>query len=170
MKDFRNKVIVVTGAASGMGRELAVKLGQRGARSPSAMSTPTARRDRAPRQGDRRSGAQPAAQRRRARGGARVRADRGRSFRQGQRDLQQCRDRLRRDRAHGVQGHRPRDGRRLLGRGERHEGLPAAHHRLRRRAHREHVVVVRPVVRAGPVGLQLGQVRSARVRDRSTRR
>jgi NAD(P)-dependent dehydrogenase (short-subunit alcohol dehydrogenase family) len=32
MKDFRNKVIVVTGAASGMGRELAVKLGQRGAK------------------------------------------------------------------------------------------------------------------------------------------
>ncbi|MFT3899600.1 MAG: SDR family NAD(P)-dependent oxidoreductase [Gordonia sp. (in: high G+C Gram-positive bacteria)] len=32
MKDFRNKVVVVTGAASGMGRELAVKLGQRGAK------------------------------------------------------------------------------------------------------------------------------------------
>ena len=31
MKDFRDKVVVVTGAASGMGRELAVKLGQRGA-------------------------------------------------------------------------------------------------------------------------------------------
>jgi len=31
MKDFRNKVVVVTGAASGMGRELAIKLGQRGA-------------------------------------------------------------------------------------------------------------------------------------------
>ncbi len=32
MKDFRNKVVVVTGAGSGMGRELAVKLGQRGAK------------------------------------------------------------------------------------------------------------------------------------------
>lgn len=32
MKDFRNKVVVVTGAASGMGRTLAVKLGQRGAK------------------------------------------------------------------------------------------------------------------------------------------
>ncbi|QKT06825.1 SDR family oxidoreductase [Gordonia sp. X0973] len=32
MDDFRNKVVVVTGAASGMGRELAVKLGKRGAK------------------------------------------------------------------------------------------------------------------------------------------
>ncbi|MFM9377739.1 SDR family NAD(P)-dependent oxidoreductase [Gordonia sp. VNK21] len=31
MKDFRDKVIVITGAASGMGRDLAVKLAQRGA-------------------------------------------------------------------------------------------------------------------------------------------
>ena len=28
MKNFRDKVVVVTGAGSGMGRELAVKLGQ----------------------------------------------------------------------------------------------------------------------------------------------
>ena len=32
MKDFRDKVVVVTGAGSGMGRELAVKLGQQGAK------------------------------------------------------------------------------------------------------------------------------------------
>ncbi|MCF8605732.1 SDR family NAD(P)-dependent oxidoreductase [Gordonia sp. HY442] len=32
MKDFRNKVIVITGAASGMGRDLAVQLGRRGAK------------------------------------------------------------------------------------------------------------------------------------------
>lgn len=32
MKDFTNKVIVITGAGSGMGRDLAVKLGKRGAR------------------------------------------------------------------------------------------------------------------------------------------
>lgn len=32
MKDFRNKVVVVTGAGSGMGRDLAVKLAQQGAK------------------------------------------------------------------------------------------------------------------------------------------
>ena len=32
MKDFRDKVVVVTGAGSGMGRELAVKLAQQGAK------------------------------------------------------------------------------------------------------------------------------------------
>ena len=32
MKNFRDKVVVVTGAGSGMGRELAVKLGQQGAK------------------------------------------------------------------------------------------------------------------------------------------
>ncbi|WOC11133.1 SDR family NAD(P)-dependent oxidoreductase [Gordonia sp. MP11Mi] len=32
MKDFRNKVIVITGAGSGMGRDLAVQLGRRGAK------------------------------------------------------------------------------------------------------------------------------------------
>ncbi|GAC70781.1 SDR family NAD(P)-dependent oxidoreductase [Gordonia soli] len=32
MKDFRNKVVVITGAGSGMGRDLAVKLGARGAK------------------------------------------------------------------------------------------------------------------------------------------
>ena len=32
MKDFRNKVVVITGAGSGMGRELAVKLARRGAK------------------------------------------------------------------------------------------------------------------------------------------
>ncbi|WP_026919169.1 SDR family NAD(P)-dependent oxidoreductase [Gordonia shandongensis] len=32
MKDFKNKVVVITGAGSGMGRDLAVKLGRRGAK------------------------------------------------------------------------------------------------------------------------------------------
>ena len=32
MKDFRDKVVVVTGAGSGIGRELAVKLAQKGAK------------------------------------------------------------------------------------------------------------------------------------------
>ncbi|ALG84295.1 SDR family NAD(P)-dependent oxidoreductase [Gordonia phthalatica] len=32
MKDFNNKVIVITGAGSGMGRDLAIKLGKRGAK------------------------------------------------------------------------------------------------------------------------------------------
>ncbi len=32
MKDFRDKVVVITGAGSGMGRDLAVKMGQMGAR------------------------------------------------------------------------------------------------------------------------------------------
>ena len=32
MKNFRDKVVVVTGAGSGMGRELAVKLAQQGAK------------------------------------------------------------------------------------------------------------------------------------------
>lgn len=41
MKDFRNKVVVITGAGSGMGRDLAVKLGQMGAKVAISDMNPT---------------------------------------------------------------------------------------------------------------------------------
>ena len=41
MKDFSGKVVVVTGAASGMGRDLALQLADRGARLAISDMNPT---------------------------------------------------------------------------------------------------------------------------------
>ncbi len=62
-----------------------------------------------------------------------------------------------------VRADRARHGRRLLGRRERHQGVPAAPDRLRRRARREHLQPVRPDVRARAGRLQRREVRGARV-------
>ena len=62
-----------------------------------------------------------------------------------------------------VQGHRAGDGRRLLGRRQRHQGVPAAPDRLRRRARRQRLQHLRPVLGARPGRLQLGEVRGARI-------
>ena len=41
MKNFRDKVVVITGAGSGMGRDLAVKLGREGAKLAISDMNPT---------------------------------------------------------------------------------------------------------------------------------
>ena len=166
MQGFAGKVAVVTGAGfghrAGAGRR-AGPLGRQGGDQR--------RRHRGPRRRPRSSSKAI---------GAPVKADRldvtereaflayadarQRALRQGQPDLQQRRHRVhRRHRGQPVQGHRTGDGRRLLGRRQRHQGVPAAPDRLRRRPRRQRLQRVRAVRRARPGRLQRGEVRRARL-------
>ncbi len=165
MKGFAGKVAVVTGAGSGIGQALAIELGRSGAKlAISDVDTEGLAVDRGAADGHRCAGEGRPARRHRARGVRAVRRRGQRALRQGQPDLQQRGHRLhRRRRGQPVQGHRTGDGRRLLGRGQRHQGLPAAPDRLRRRPRRQRLQRLRAVRGARPGRLQRGQVRGARV-------
>ena len=165
MEGFAGKVAVVTGAGSGIGQALAIELARSGAKlAISDVDTEglAATEERltaigAPVKADRLDVTEREAF-------AAVRRRGQRALRQGQPDLQQRGHRVhRRHRGQPVQGHRAGDGRRLLGRRQRHQGVPAAPDRLRRRARRQHLQRVRAVRGARPGRLQRGQVRGARI-------
>ena len=165
MQGFAGKVAVVTGAGSGIGQALAIELGRSGATvAISDVDTEglAATEERLKAIGAPGEGRPP--RRHRARSVPAVRRRRRRALRQGQPDLQQRGHRVhRRRRDHPVQGHRAGDGRRLLGRRQRHQVVPAAPDRLRRRPRRQRLERVRPVRGARPGRLQRGEVRGARL-------
>ncbi len=142
MNTFAGKVAVVTGAGSGIGQALAVELGRAGAKvaisdvdtEGLAHTEEQLKAIGAAFKSDRLDVTE-----REAVPGLRRRGQR--PFRQGQPDLQQCRHHVHRIDIEDqpVQGHRTGDRRRLLGRGERHQGVPAPPDRLRRRARRQHL-------------------------------
>ena len=123
---FAGKVAVVTGAGSGIGQALAVELGRSGAKvaisdvdtEGLAVTEERLKAIGAPVKADRLNVTE------REAFAAYADAVKG-ALRQGQPDLQQRGHRvLRRCRGQPVQGHRAGDGRRLLGRGQRHQGVP----------------------------------------------
>ena len=166
MTDFSGKVAVVTGAGSGIGQALGRRTcprrrraGHQRRRRRSPCRHRVTRRRHSERSAGRIGSTSPSVE-----AVLDVRRRRQRALRQGQPDLQHRGHRVHgRHRDHCVQGPRAGDGRRLLGRRQRHQGIPAAPDRLRRRARREHVQHVRLVRGAGAGRVQRGEVRGARV-------
>ena len=165
MEGFAGKVAVVTGAGSGIGQALAIELARSGAkRGDQRRRHRGPGRHRGTAEGHRRAGEGRPARCHRARGVRVVRRRGQRALRQGQPDLQQRGHRVRRrHRGQPVQGHRKGDGRRLLGRRQRHQGVPAPPHRIRRRPRHQRLQRLRAVLGARAGRLQRGQVRGSRV-------